>query len=57
MKNFLFQPGEKFENGIQDVYILGEDEDVLLKCIGTFKGRQDDTSRNPSDCWMMCGPT
>ena len=31
VKIFLFQPGEKFESGIQDMYILGEDEDVLLK--------------------------
>ena len=36
------------------MYILGEDEDVLLKCIETLKGKQDDISLNPRDCWMMC---
>ena len=56
VKNFLFQPGQKFENEIQDVYVLGEDEDVLLKCIETFRSEEDDSSRNPRDCLMMCGP-
>ena len=39
------------------MYILGEDEDMLLECIETFKGKQDDRSRNSRGCWMMCGPT
>ncbi len=56
-KSFFLQPGEKLENGIQDVYILGEDEGVILKCIEAFEDRQGETSRNPGDRWMIRGPT
>ena len=56
-KSFFLQPGEKLENGIQDVYILGEDEGVILKCIETFNDEQAGTTRNPGDRWMIRGPT
>ncbi|CAF1681540.1 unnamed protein product, partial [Adineta ricciae] len=56
-KSFFLQPGEKLENGIQDVYILGEDEGVILKCIETFEDQQAGTTRNPGDRWMIRGPT
>ncbi len=56
-KSFFLQPGEKLENGIQDVYILGEDEGVILKCIEAFEDRQGETNRNPGDRWMIRGPT
>ncbi|UJR09100.1 hypothetical protein I4U23_013347 [Adineta vaga] len=56
-KSFFLQPGEKLENGIQDVYILGEDEGVILKCIETFDDQQAGTARNPGDRWMIRGPT
>ncbi|CAF2766784.1 unnamed protein product [Rotaria sp. Silwood2] len=55
-KSFFLQPGEKLENGIQDVYILGEDEGVILKCIEAFTDEQTDTNRNPGDRWMIRGP-
>jgi hypothetical protein len=35
-KSFFLQPGEKLENGIQDVYVLGEDEGLILKCLEAF---------------------
>ena len=56
-KSFFLQPGEKLENGIQDVYILGEDEGVILKCIETFRDQQADLERHPGDRWMIRGPT
>ncbi|CAF1313291.1 unnamed protein product [Rotaria sordida] len=56
-KSFFLQPGEKLENGIQDVYILGEDEGVILKCIEAFTDEQASTDRNPGDRWMIRGPT
>ena len=56
-KSFFLQPGEKLENGIQDVYILGEDEGVILKCIEAFRDEQADVDRSPGDRWMIRGPT
>lgn len=56
-KSFFLQPGEKLENGIQDVYILGEDEGVILKCIEAFSDQQSSAERNPGDRWMIRGPT
>ena len=35
-------PGEKLENGIQDIYILGEDEGLILKANETFKDTYED---------------
>ena len=32
-------PGEKLEKGIQNVYILGEDEGLILRSTETFKDR------------------
>ncbi len=55
-KSFFLQPGEKLENGIQDVYILGEDEGLILKCIEAFEDRQGAANRNPGDRWMIRGP-
>ncbi|CAF1227785.1 unnamed protein product [Rotaria sp. Silwood1] len=56
-KSFFLQPGERLENGIQDVYILGEDEGVILKCIEAFTDEQAGTERNPGDRWMIRGPS
>ncbi len=35
-RSFFLQPGEKLESGIQDVYVLGEDEGLILKCVEGF---------------------
>ncbi len=35
-KSFFLQPGEKLESGIQDVYVLGEDEGLILRCVEGF---------------------
>ena len=38
-KSFFLMPGEKLEKGIQNVYILGEDEGLILRSTETFKDR------------------
>ena len=35
-KSFFLSPGEKLEQGIQDVFILGEDEGLILKANEAF---------------------
>lgn len=35
-KSFFSLPGEKLEQGIQDVFILGEDEGLILKANEAF---------------------
>lgn len=35
-KSFFQLPGEKLEQGIQDVFILGEDEGLILKANEAF---------------------
>jgi major vault protein len=53
-KSFFLQPGEKLEKGIQNVYILGEDEGLILKCSEEFK--DGETVRSPGYRWMIRGP-
>ncbi|KAG7492232.1 hypothetical protein MATL_G00011610 [Megalops atlanticus] len=35
-KSFFLQPGERLENGIQDVYILSEEEGLVLRAVEAF---------------------
>lgn len=53
-KSFFLQPGEKLEKGIQSVYILGEDEGLILKCSEQFK--DGDQVKSPGFRWMIRGP-
>ena len=32
-KSFFLEPGERLEKGIQSVYVLGEDEGLILRAI------------------------
>lgn len=36
-RSFFLLPGERLEKGIQNVYILGEDEGLILKATETFR--------------------
>lgn len=36
-KSFFLQPGERLQAGIQDVYVLSEDEGLLLQALQTIK--------------------
>ncbi|XP_075264783.1 major vault protein-like isoform X2 [Convolutriloba macropyga] len=53
--SFFLQPGEYLQSGIQDVYILGEDDGLILKASVGFN---DEASgpRAPGDLWMIRGP-
>ncbi|KAK7478267.1 hypothetical protein BaRGS_00011281 [Batillaria attramentaria] len=53
-KAFFLRPGERLEKGIQNVYILGEDEGVILRANEQFK--DGTVERRPGDRWMIRGP-
>ncbi|CAF4481965.1 unnamed protein product, partial [Rotaria magnacalcarata] len=52
-KSFFLQPGEKLANGIEGIFILGEDEGIILRCAEAFHDQQANTDRNPGDRWMI----
>ncbi len=58
-KSFFLQPGENLEAGIQNVYILGEDEGLVLKSLEAFRDDsvEPPVDRQPGDRWMLKGPT
>uniref|UniRef100_A0A3B4G311 Major vault protein n=1 Tax=Pundamilia nyererei TaxID=303518 RepID=A0A3B4G311_9CICH len=51
-RSFFLQPGEHLENGIQDVYVLSEEEGLVLRA----RSRRSGTPRRPGDRWMLRGP-
>uniref|UniRef100_I3JSC0 Major vault protein n=1 Tax=Oreochromis niloticus TaxID=8128 RepID=I3JSC0_ORENI len=71
-RSFFLQPGEHLENGIQDVYVLSEEEGLVLRAVETFNDTQEEeeeelqerakrsrrsgTLRRPGDRWMLRGP-
>ncbi|CAF0855629.1 unnamed protein product [Rotaria sordida] len=55
--SFFLQPGEKLLTGIQNIFILDEDEGVIVKCNETFEDEQAKKIRTPGDLWMIRGPT
>ncbi|CAN1208580.1 hypothetical protein TUMEXPCC7403_00065 [Tumidithrix helvetica PCC 7403] len=55
--SFFLHPGESLENGIQTIYILGEQESLLLRAKEAFSEGEGETSeRQPGDLWMLAGP-
>lgn len=58
-RSFFLQPGEMLEAGVQDVYILGEDEGLILRSTETFTDTSngEEVTRVPGDRWMIRGPT
>ena len=55
-KCFFLQPGEKLEKGVQDIYVLMDDEGLVLKCIEAFDDELK-VKRVPGDRWIIKGPT
>jgi major vault protein len=53
-RTFFLQPGERLENGVQDVYVLENDEGLVLKCLESFV--DDGVKRMPGDRWLLTGP-
>lgn len=35
-RSFFLRPGEHLENGIQDVYVLSEEEGLVLRAVEAF---------------------
>ncbi|XP_052073495.1 major vault protein-like [Mytilus californianus] len=54
--SFFLLPGERFERGIQNVYVLGEDEGVILRATESFIDKDAKIERKPGDKWMIRGP-
>eukprot|EP00112_Aurelia_sp_Birch-Aquarium-sp1_P020298 Seg52.2 transcript_id=Seg52.2/GoldUCD/mRNA.D3Y31 product="Major vault protein" protein_id=Seg52.2/GoldUCD/D3Y31 len=55
-KTFFLRPGETLEKGIQSVYILGEDEGLILRATEEFTSDNKKVTRHPGDRWMIRGP-
>jgi len=53
--SFFLHPGESLAEGIQKVYILGEQEALLLRAREMFL-EGDDIIRQPGDLWTIVGP-
>ncbi|HAX78665.1 MAG TPA: colicin uptake protein [Cyanobacteria bacterium UBA11372] len=56
--SFFLHPGESLENGIQKVYVLGEQEALLLRAKEAFTEGEADSliQHQPGDLWMISGP-
>jgi len=56
--SFFLQPGERLENGIQQMFILGENEGVVLRANEAFSDEfvSPAVKRQPGDKWMLRGP-
>ncbi|KAK3084843.1 hypothetical protein FSP39_020040 [Pinctada imbricata] len=55
-RSFFLMPGERLERGIQNVYVLGEDEGLILRATESFKDGDSEEERRPGDRWMIRGP-
>lgn len=53
--SFFLQPGERLEAGIQNVFVLSEEEALLLKAKENFNDA-DKKERKAGDRWMLYGP-
>jgi len=53
---FFLQPGESLENGIQNVYVLGAEEALLLRAKEDFVDPATKVAHQPGDRWMVYGP-
>lgn len=53
-KSFFLMPGERLEKGIQNVFVLGENEGLILRASEFFKDEEEE--RKPGDRWMIRGP-
>jgi major vault protein len=56
--SFFLHPGESLEGGIQKVYVLSEQEALLLRAREAFNEGEGDNliSHQPGDLWMISGP-
>uniref|UniRef100_A0A667Y6S1 Major vault protein n=1 Tax=Myripristis murdjan TaxID=586833 RepID=A0A667Y6S1_9TELE len=57
-RSFFLQPGEHLEHGIQDVYVLSEEEGLVLRAQEEEEEEEEEDGvlRRPGDRWMLRGP-
>ncbi|XP_019850101.1 PREDICTED: major vault protein-like [Amphimedon queenslandica] len=55
-RSFFLRPGERFEKGTQNVFVLGEDEGLILKANEAYTDDDHGVDRRPGDRWMIRGP-
>eukprot|EP01087_Luapelamoeba_hula_P005225 TRINITY_DN152_c0_g1_i3.p1 TRINITY_DN152_c0_g1~~TRINITY_DN152_c0_g1_i3.p1 ORF type:complete len:828 (+),score=160.85 TRINITY_DN152_c0_g1_i3:149-2632(+) len=48
--SFFLRPGERLEQGIQNIHVLGSEEAILLRAVEAYGEKQ------PGDRWMIYGP-
>jgi len=48
--SFFLRPGERLEQGIQNIHVLGAEEAILLRAVETYG------EKKPGDRWMIYGP-
>lgn len=56
---FFLRPGERLEKGIQNIYVLGEEEALLLRAKVSFEDTDSVKGkivRRPGERWMVYGP-
>jgi len=56
--SFFLHPGERMERGIQDIYVLGEGQALLMRATEpmTAEESQDGKAHSAGDRWMIYGP-
>jgi len=56
--SFFLKPGERLEDGVQNAYLLQNDEALILSAIDAFEDISlgEPKKRLPGDIWMICGP-
>ncbi|KAK7799399.1 hypothetical protein U0070_006107 [Myodes glareolus] len=57
-KSFFLQPGERLERGIQDVYVLSEQQGLLLRALEPLEEGENEekVSHQAGDRWLIRGP-
>lgn len=57
-KSFFLQPGESLERGIQDVYVLSEQQGLLLRALQPLEAGEEEATdaHQAGDQWLIRGP-
>jgi major vault protein len=54
--SFFLRPGERLEEGVKNVYVLGEQEALLLRSKEEYLDLGSKMKHMPGDRWMVYGP-
>ena len=52
-QSFFLSPGEQLEKGVQSVYVLSEEESLLLTAVEKYDDKG--VTRKPGERWMIYG--